>query len=163
MSIVDAKLAGGKNRFPFSLVSLLLIASFLLAACCGGGGHSSTDNGNGTVTDHVTHRMWQKQDNVISYTWDAAITYCEGLTLAGFSDWRVPSPKELESIPHDAVYFPSINTTFFRVTAPSNYWWFPASSRGTPSPWYAGFFGLQCVGPFLETSYGYVRCVRLGQ
>lgn len=165
MSIVGAKLAGGKNRFPFSLVSLLLFASLLLAACCGGGGDSSTDNGNGTITDNVTGRMWQKQDNVTAKTWGAAITYCEGLTLAGFSDWRVPSPKELETI-KGAVYFPSINTTIFPPTASSNYWWYPASARGTPSAWYVGLFpGLfpNCLGNFHETQDGLVRCVRLGQ
>jgi hypothetical protein len=30
--------------------------------------------------------------------WCAALSYCEGLTLAGSDDWRLPNVRELESL-----------------------------------------------------------------
>lgn len=61
---------------------------------------SYTDNGDGTVTDNVTGLMWQK-DPGAKLTWAAA---AEGLdafnteTLGGYSDWRIPTIKELFSL-----------------------------------------------------------------
>jgi len=49
---------------------------------------SYTDNGDGTVTDNVTGLMWQ-QGEVGSMNWEDAITCCEALSLAGYTDWRL--------------------------------------------------------------------------
>jgi hypothetical protein len=54
-----------------------------------------TDQGDGTVLDHVTGLVWQKsvQKATQSFTWTAARAYCSGLTLpapAG-STWHVPT------------------------------------------------------------------------
>jgi hypothetical protein len=56
-----------------------------------------TDNGDGTVTDHVTDLMWQKTpgDKV---TWDEAVAGAETFGLAGYDDWRLPTIKELYSL-----------------------------------------------------------------
>ena len=58
---------------------------------------SYTDNGDGTVTDKVTGLMWQKTDSGES-TWDAAVAGAATLGLAGYSDWRLPTPAEALSI-----------------------------------------------------------------
>lgn len=57
-----------------------------------------TDNGDGTVTDNATGLMWQKADDGTSRDWENALSYAENLTLAGYSDWRLPNAKELQSI-----------------------------------------------------------------
>ncbi len=60
---------------------------------------SYTDNGNGTVTDHVTGLVWQKVVSG-SATFAAAPAYCAGLTLpapAG-TTWQVPTRIQLLSI-----------------------------------------------------------------
>ena len=61
---------------------------------------SYTDNGDGTVTDNVTGLMWQQAEPAIGNieTWDNAVAHCQSLTLAGHSDWRLPSRIELVSI-----------------------------------------------------------------
>ncbi|MBI5676566.1 MAG: DUF1566 domain-containing protein [Nitrospirae bacterium] len=41
--------------------------------------------------------MWQKQDDSVTRTWDQSVAYCDGLTLGGQTDWRLPSKKELLS------------------------------------------------------------------
>lgn len=70
---------------------------------------SFTDNSDGTITDNVTGLIWQKcsagQANDSSctgdqdiLTWQEALDYCNGLSLAGYNDWRLPNIKELYSI-----------------------------------------------------------------
>ena len=50
-------------------------------------------------TDSTTGFMWQKID--ISNTWQYALGYCDDLTYAGYSDWRLPNLNELESLLND--------------------------------------------------------------
>lgn len=68
---------------------------------------SYTDNGNGTVTDNTTGILWQRSadsngDTVINvadkFTYSQAGAYCENLSLAGYSDWRLPTIKQLYSL-----------------------------------------------------------------
>jgi len=56
------------------------------------------DNGDGTVTDLATGLMWQQADDGISRDWEAALAYAENLNLGGYTDWRLPNAKELQSI-----------------------------------------------------------------
>ena len=68
---------------------------------------SYTDNGDGTVTDDNTGLMWQKSpdtdgdgdiDAEDKLTWDQAVAGAGTLTLGGFTDWRLPTIKELYSL-----------------------------------------------------------------
>lgn len=56
------------------------------------------DNGDGTISDLATGLMWQQYDDGNSRDWKTALSYSEGLSLAGHSDWRLPNIKELHSI-----------------------------------------------------------------
>ncbi len=65
------------------------------------------DIGDGTITDNVTGLMWSKTtdlngDGTIDYddklTYDEAVSRAESFDLAGYSDWRLPNAKELQSI-----------------------------------------------------------------
>jgi len=51
-----------------------------------------------SVHDNVTCLDWQKTVPSGTYTWDQAIAYCDGLTLSGHDDWRLPTRIELTSI-----------------------------------------------------------------
>lgn len=42
--------------------------------------------------------MWAKDDNGTGIEWIEALPYAEGATLAGYTDWRLPNVKELQSI-----------------------------------------------------------------
>lgn len=58
---------------------------------------SYTDNGDGTITDNVTGLMWE-QDMGDKISYDEAITKATNSTLGGYTDWRVPTIKELYSL-----------------------------------------------------------------
>ncbi len=56
------------------------------------------DNGDGTISDLATGLMWQQADDGTMRDWENALSYAENLTLANYSDWRLPNAKELQSI-----------------------------------------------------------------
>jgi hypothetical protein len=85
---------------------------------------SFTNNNNGTITDNVTGLMWQQVDGG-EMTFESAISYCNSLTLGGYSGWRLPTPIEAYSILIHQNSNPAINTTYFSsLTTPgAEYWW----------------------------------------
>jgi hypothetical protein len=87
------------------------------------------DNGDGTVTDKATGLMWQQAAASGTYNWEPALIYCEGLTLAGYSDWRLPNNNELQSITDYSISDPAIDTLFFPDMVGQDYW----SSSPDPS------------------------------
>jgi len=65
------------------------------------------DNGDGTVTDRATGLMWMKADSGGlkagknkdgKLNWRESLAWAENLEYAGYSDWRLPNVKELQSI-----------------------------------------------------------------
>ena len=120
-----------------------------------------TNNGDGTVTDGNTGLMWQ-QAEAGSMNWEGAITCCEGLSLAGYTDWRLPNIKELRSIVDDRLYNPAIDTNYFPGVHASYYWSSTTHARRS-SPAWGVHFGDGGVYDDSKTLGGYVRCVRGGQ
>jgi hypothetical protein len=79
-----------------------------------------TKNGDGTVTDNLTHLIWLKNANCFGIrTWDQALSDCNGLSggQCGLSDgsgageWRVPNARELYSLVHYSFYNPAVPNT----------------------------------------------------
>jgi len=56
----------------------------------------------------ATGLTWQQTDSVNTYDWEGALAYAENLEFAGYSDWRLPNAKELQSI---VDYNKSLQTT----------------------------------------------------
>jgi hypothetical protein len=121
---------------------------------------SYTYNGDGTVTDNVTGLMWQQAVPAGTYTWAQAVAYCPTLTLAGHSDWRLPSIIELVSIVDFGQQSPSINPTYFPST-PSDYFWSASPLAGSSSnAWYVLFSYGYTDHSHGVSATGLVRCVR---
>jgi len=119
------------------------------------------DNGDGTVTDASTGLMWQQATAPGTYTWQQALSYCEGLSLAGHTDWRLSTIKELESIVNLARYNPSIDSAFLD-TQSSYYWSSTTYALNTEYAWIMDFYS----GFDYEDDKSYsrqVRAVRGGQ
>lgn len=60
-------------------------------------GHNYFNNGDGTVTDLDTGLMWLQAPSS-ALNWKGAIAWAEGLVQAGYSDWRLPNIKELQTL-----------------------------------------------------------------
>jgi hypothetical protein len=118
-----------------------------------------TDNGDGTVTDAITGLMWQRAVSATMYAWAQAVAYCPTLTLAGHSDWRLPSLIELYSIVDAGQINPSINGAYFPST-PADYFWSSSPVVGSSSnAWYVTF-GYGSTGNNAVSTISNVRCVR---
>ncbi|MFZ4564399.1 MAG: DUF1566 domain-containing protein [Bacteroidales bacterium] len=92
---------------------------------------SFTDNGDGTVTDNNTGLMWQKTDGG-EMTFENAASYCDNLSLGGFTDWRVPKGIELLSLNNYNHVNPALNTVYFAQTQ-AQYWWSSETQVGDPA------------------------------
>jgi hypothetical protein len=64
------------------------------------------DNKDETISDVATGLMWTESDNGKGLNWKSALKYAENSEFAGYSDWRLPNVKELQSIV-DYSYSPS--------------------------------------------------------
>jgi Protein of unknown function (DUF1566) len=59
------------------------------------------DNGNATITDNATGLMWSQDDSGEGLSWKEALAWVDEINLLnylGYSDWRLPDAKELQSI-----------------------------------------------------------------
>ncbi len=114
----------------------------------------------GSVVDDVTGLEWQQAMGCSAGCTQAdAAAYCEGLTLAGQGDWRLPTRIELVSLVDDTQHLPAIDTTWFPGTSNAYSW---TSSAALINPSNAFIVG----GAEGDTSFGAVtglaaaRCVR---
>jgi ribonuclease BN (tRNA processing enzyme) len=68
-------------------------------------------NGDGTITDRATGLMWAKEDSGEGLNWQEALAWVQQKNdenFLGYSDWRLPNAKELQSI---VDYSRSLSTT----------------------------------------------------
>ncbi len=118
--------------------------------------------GDDMVKDNNTGLIWEVKtaDNKdITYTWDDAVKYADNLTLGGYSDWRLPTYKELSLIANRGMADPAVDPFFFPNTVANNYW---SSTEYSTSPGW--FFIVKFSNGRGEwhnkTEKWYVRAVR---
>jgi len=71
-----------------------------------------------TVKDEVTGLTWQKTYDIGTYYWASTQTVVDNLNkqnYGGYSDWRVPTIKELYSLWDASVGWPYINKAYFDI------------------------------------------------
>ena len=123
------------------------------------------DNGNGTVIDNRTGLMWVKNgisegcNNGCALTWEDAVSFCENLSYAGYTDWRLPNIQELQSIVNYGVCYPAINSTYFPNTQ-SDYYWSSTTSVNYPDSAWSVYFYSGGVANYNKTDGFDVRPVR---
>jgi hypothetical protein len=93
---------------------------------------------------------------------DAFIKALNKAYFGGFSDWRLPTIKELAYLADPHITSPSINTNYFPNTASSWYWSSSTSANYPHHAWGVGFrHGYDSYNH--KYFHGYVRAVRGGQ
>ena len=175
------------NRWITAALCSLLWGGTAYAACVGTIAASTpttdfVDNGDGTVTHSKTGLMWKQCTEGLSgagcatgaatkYTWQGALQAAQTLNntggFAGFTDWRVPNIKALNSIVENQCIAPSVNVTIFPATIGSWYWSASPYAGFATYAWVVGFNkGNDSVLNWLGSNWlggGYVRLVRGGQ
>ncbi len=73
------------------------------------------NNGNGTITDLVTGLMWQK-DPGDKMTYSQAVSGANNFNLGGYTDWRLPTVKELYSL----IQFSGLDPSGYNGTSTNN-------------------------------------------
>lgn len=124
------------------------------------------------VRDNVTGLIWEVKTNDGSihdrgrtYTWNNTTKFIAALnmeTFGGFSDWRLPSMKELSALVNIEKFNPAIDTGFFPYTVSSYYWSSTTHADLTGNSWYVNFGYGNVNYKYRSNSY-YVRAVRGGQ
>ncbi|MCB1171659.1 MAG: DUF1566 domain-containing protein, partial [Leptospiraceae bacterium] len=59
------------------------------------------NNGDGTISDLATGLMWSREDSKKAMNWEDALRWIQDLNRKkhlGYSDWRLPDARELQSI-----------------------------------------------------------------
>jgi hypothetical protein len=144
------------------------------------------DHGDGTITDTASKLMWKRCAEGLSgvnceggkterYTWDDAVQRFKDVEYAGYSDWRLPTIKELNTLVYcskgknergsckDGSETPTINQQAFPNTGKNLFWSGSSDADGSASAWPV-YFGNGFFGRSSRDSYlGAVRLVRGGQ
>jgi hypothetical protein len=96
--------------------------------------------------------------------WDSLVNGSNSEALCGYSDWRVPTIEELQSIVNYNRTGPSIDTAYFPNTVSSDFWSSSPSAPYSDSAWYV-YFAYGYAANFKYDRYydAPVRLVRSGQ
>jgi len=114
------------------------------------------DKANGTLSDTQTNLLWQKTSSS-GQTWAAAGAYCDGLSLGGKTDWRLPTLAELRTL----AWFDRDTPAAIPVlqTISTGYWTADVAAGDSASAWLLkASDGRGYVG--LKTDARASRCVR---
>ncbi|ACL03821.1 protein of unknown function DUF1566 [Desulfatibacillum aliphaticivorans] len=136
-----------------------------LRAVCGGADISLNDffdNGDGTVTDAANGLMWQ-QSMGESRTWEDALSYAEGLSLGGFTDWRLPTTKEFVSVADYNTNHPALDTHFFGADISGYSFYWLSTTYAEDHAWHLWIFEGTLGEQDKTDDYLVIRSVRGGQ
>ena len=121
-----------------------------------------TGTANAVVKDLLTGLMWTTDaDTDGTKTWANSISYCEALTTGGYTDWRLPNVKELESLTNYGTY-PSLPIGHLFINGGGNAYWTSSTLSGDNG--YAYYINRTYGGVSYDpkTTLHYVHAVRGG-
>lgn len=141
-NFADGHLKGYETGYEFGTDNETIFAPGNYVRCVYGeesvyGVNEFVDNGNGTVTDNATGLMWMQADDGERRDWESALDYAESSEFVGYTDWRLPNIKELQSIVEyegEEGIWPAIDTDFFTLsgdyTTSDPTWFWSSTTQG---------------------------------
>lgn len=113
------------------------------------------DFGDGTIADTTTSLMWEKTDSATGMSWDAALVSCAQTQTGGYTDWRLPTKNQLQSIitPASSTLWPS------SFTAHAGAYWTATTLNDTPASAWVVLSDKQTNAAPKSNAHR-VRCVR---
>lgn len=115
------------------------------------------------VLDRETQLIWSRETLPCGeVSWKKAQKACADLSLAGWTDWRLPTRKELLSLVDDTRYSPAIDTAYFDCR--SSWYWTSTPAAFSPGDyaWCVFFYDGDSYWGNQDSDY-YVRAVRSSQ
>ena len=109
------------------------------------------------IFDTQSGQLWQRA-TAQPRSWKEALAYCQELSLAGRTDWRLPSATELATLVDLSQTEPAIDAKVFPFTVSAGYW---TSSTYVASPdkaWVVDFSNGAMTSKAKEDA-GSVKCV----
>ena len=116
---------------------------------------ASTANGDEIVTDSTTGLIWQKGE-AAGKNWKEALEYCENLTYAGYTDWRLPNINELTSLLNYGRHAPASDFP----DIPLEYFWSSTTHMEYEHYALTLFFYNGHLDIASKTVFYHVKCVR---
>lgn len=111
-----------------------------------------------TVYDTQTTLTWQLGISEEAMTWNEALGYCAGLSLADL-DWHLPTRAELLTLVDPTEHGPAVDRAAFPDT-PRGWFWSASKYRGSKENAWAIDFNSGASSPEHSTSEtNRVRCV----
>ena len=136
-----------------------LLVVFLLFTFCFS--NNLKRNSSKVVIDRTNNLMWQDDLSVIKTkkNHEEAILFCEKLSHAGYTNWRIPTIDEFKTIVNKKNKKNYINKAF-RFNVPDGYW--ALKSHWRTFWYYADYMHFVSGTPYFDSRHKikYVRCVR---
>ena len=100
-------------------------------------------NGDGTVTDRLTGLVWTRNANQNHgpADWAQAVSGASTCNNGGFSDWRLPNRRELESLLDSGRFDPALPAGHpFNSVQSSYYWTSTTTANSDDDAWVVHFY-----------------------
>lgn len=119
------------------------------------------DEAKGVVIDPTFKLMWEDGGKARITDYKGAKSYCEKLSYAGYSDWRLPTINELQSIIDDSKqHYPALNRAFkYYNDDITSYWSSTIGAKDSSAAWFVAYGSGYTDGRYLSFR-NRVRCVR---
>ena len=119
---------------------------------------------NQFITKQEDKNYWDNKLSGRVQTWQGAKNYCEGLTLGGYTKWRLPNRAELKKLITKTTHKTAsgddryIRADFAKNLQNGAVFW-TSESKDSSYAWLVGFYGGY-DGWYRKRSHFYVMCVR---
>ena len=122
----------------------------------------SVQTNTSLVVDNLSGLMWSRNANLAGLlTWDGAVDYCNGLSLGGHTDWRLPNVRELQSLIDYSRLTPALPAGHPFTGVKSDYYWSSTTyASDTNGAMLVDFMDNQTLAAFKTSGGCYVWPVR---